>query len=243
MNTAVLDSLLNTLPDREAAMRADALQIVRADARLLLLLQTVAQSMDLADCLRRFGSDDEDEKVIRVLGMRTFNAFAASTNLALSGYGQNAVLLMRDILETVFVLGLFSYEKDLIEQWRYADDKTLRALFSPVKVRQCLETHVADTDNKRQNMYKFYSQIAVHPNMKSAILMRSEPEGDAELGPLMTRERLGNILFELGRLGAWTGEVLDRFCSDTCPTIITLKSDYRRIREHWSTTFSETISI
>lgn len=36
--------------------------------------------------------DDEDLKVIQVLGIRIFNAFAASLKLALSGYSQNSAI-------------------------------------------------------------------------------------------------------------------------------------------------------
>ena len=46
-------------------------------------------AMDLADMLRQFNSSDEDLKVAVILGMRTFNAFAASIKLMLSGYHQN----------------------------------------------------------------------------------------------------------------------------------------------------------
>lgn len=236
-------SLLRPLHDREESLRAKAVLLIEQDERLQLLLHTVAQSMDLADCLRRLGSDDENDKVIRVLAMRTFNAFAASTKLVLSGYGQNGIFLMRDILETMFILGLFSYESDLIDQWRHADKKTFRDEFRPVKVRKRLETHVADTGNKRRDMYNMYSELAVHPNMMSAILMRPDPSGLAELGPFTNRDRLGNLLFELGRLGAWTGEVLDRFCSDSWSNMSEIKRNYRDIRQQWSMTFSEIILI
>jgi hypothetical protein len=38
--------------------------------------------------LRQFNSNDEDLKVAVILGMRTFNAFAASIKLTPSGYHQ-----------------------------------------------------------------------------------------------------------------------------------------------------------
>ncbi len=63
-----------------------------------------------------------------MLGMRMFNAFGASLKLALSGYVQNGALLMRDILETVFLMDLFCGERDLIKKWRFAK-KELKADF------------------------------------------------------------------------------------------------------------------
>jgi hypothetical protein len=37
--------------------------------------------MSLLDTLRRFPTEDEDLKVIQLLGIRTFNAFASATKL------------------------------------------------------------------------------------------------------------------------------------------------------------------
>jgi hypothetical protein len=68
-------------------------------------------------------SSDENLKVAVVLGMRTFNAFAASIKLALSGYHQNSALILRDVMETVFLLDLFAGDPSLIERWRHADKK------------------------------------------------------------------------------------------------------------------------
>ena len=101
-----------------------ALELVAADQRLKLHVRVVENAMDLADLLRQVPTDDEDMKVIQVLGMRTFNAFGASLKLALSGYSQNSALIVRDILETVFLLNLFSGDRTLIGRWRVAGDRT-----------------------------------------------------------------------------------------------------------------------
>jgi hypothetical protein len=91
--------------------------------------------MDLADVLRQFETADEDLKVIQLLGMRTFNAFGASVKLALSGYSQNSALILRDVLETVFLIGYFAGDRTLIERWRFADKRARLRDFGPLKVR------------------------------------------------------------------------------------------------------------
>jgi hypothetical protein len=92
--------------------------------------------MDLADMLRQFNSSDEDLKVAVVLVMRTFNAFAASIKLTLSGYHQNSSLILRDVLETVFLLDLFAGDPSLIERWRHADKKArMKRFFSGESTR------------------------------------------------------------------------------------------------------------
>jgi hypothetical protein len=78
------------------------------DQRLAPHLPVVERAMDLADLLRQHEIDDEDLKVVQMLGMRSFNALGAGLKLALSGYHQNSALILRDILETVFLLDLFN---------------------------------------------------------------------------------------------------------------------------------------
>jgi hypothetical protein len=80
----------------EESLRAKALALVEADARLALHLDMTVHVMDLFDILRQFPTEDEDLKVIQVLGIRTFNAFASAIKLMLSGYSQKSTLILRD---------------------------------------------------------------------------------------------------------------------------------------------------
>jgi hypothetical protein len=41
----------------------------------------------------------------------------------LSGYSQNSALLLRDVMETVFLIDYFAGDRSLIERWRFADKK------------------------------------------------------------------------------------------------------------------------
>ncbi|MGR8965730.1 hypothetical protein [Rhizobium leguminosarum] len=124
---------LARLHDGEEQLRAKALDVVAGDRRLHLHLATIEAAMDLANVFRQFDTADEDLKVAQLLGMRTFNAFGASLKLALSGYGQNSALIMRDILETAFLLDLFRGDRTLIARWRVADKKARMKEFGPVK--------------------------------------------------------------------------------------------------------------
>ena len=55
--------------------------MIAVDPRLQLHLAVTEATMDMADRLRQFNSNDENLKVAVILGMRTFNAFAASIKL------------------------------------------------------------------------------------------------------------------------------------------------------------------
>jgi hypothetical protein len=75
---------LASLHSLEEEMRQKAHGMIAVDDRLHLHLAVTEAAMELADMLRKFDTSDEDLKVAQILGMRTFNAFAASTKLTLS---------------------------------------------------------------------------------------------------------------------------------------------------------------
>ena len=66
--------------------------------------------------------EDENAKAVRLLGMRLFNGCAAAFQLMVSGYYQSAAMVMRDLLETAFLLGYFRHNPGKISDWRIAND-------------------------------------------------------------------------------------------------------------------------
>ena len=108
----------HSLHEQEELLRSKALELIAANGDLALHLAIVESAMDLADLLRQVPTEGKDFKVLQILSIRTFNAFGASIKLALSGYSQNSALVMRDILETVFLTGMFSKDRSAIKLWR-----------------------------------------------------------------------------------------------------------------------------
>ncbi len=102
---------LGRLHDHEELLRAQAVTVVSENSRLLLHLAVAEQAMDLLDVFRQISTDDEDLKVVQILGLRIFNAIASAIKLMLSGYSQTSTMLLRDILETVFLVGLFRTDR------------------------------------------------------------------------------------------------------------------------------------
>src|SRR3546814_9954034 len=121
--TPALPQNLTNLHIAEELLRDKALDIVVKDERLKLHITVVEAAMDLIDVFRQFDTSDEDIKVIQVLGMRIFNALGAALKLSLSGYHQNSALILRDILETTFLIDYFSSNPEKIKCWRSADKK------------------------------------------------------------------------------------------------------------------------
>ena len=195
----------------EEELRQKALEMIAADDHRALHLAVTEAAMDLADILRQFDTADEDLKVIQILGMRTFNAFGASIKLALSGYSQNSALILRDVLETVFLLSYFAGDRSLIGRWRLADEKTRQREFGPVKLREAIDAREGFTGKKRFETYKMFSELAGHPTMKSALMMRPQRDGDAVIGPFMEATTLDAVVSEIGKLAVQVDEQLTSF--------------------------------
>ena len=237
MSGVTIPERLKRLHDYEEDLREKALGVITSDGSLQLHLHVIEQAMDLADLLRQFPTEDEDLKVIQVLGMRTFNAFCASLKLALSGYGQNSTLIMRDILETVFLLDRFSDDRALIERWRLADDKQRRKEFSPIAVRKALDKRDGFEGQKRAKIYQMFSELAAHPTMKSDRMMRPLQNDDAVSGPFVEPDSLNAVLFELGRLAIQVGTNLVRFFPESSSGLTLKRIEYANSQRHWLETF------
>ena len=228
---------LQSLHVQEKKMHGKAVELVAEHENLTLHLHVIERAMDLADLLRQVPIEDEDMKVIKMLGMRMFNAFGASVKLGLSGYGQNSALIMRDILETVFLLDLFESDRAKIEQWRVANKKELREVFSPVQVRKALDERDGFQGEKRAEVYKMFSELAAHPTMKSVSMMRPQKDGDAVIGPFIEASSLEAVLSEIGRLAVQAGEVLDRFFPKTWNTAFPARDAFAQLKGQWLETF------
>jgi hypothetical protein len=226
---------LDRLHTAEEGRRAQARLLIAGDARLQLHLAITEAAMEMADITRQFHTSDEDLKVVQILAMRTFNAFAAALKLMLSGYHQNSALILRDVLETAFLLDLFNGDRSAIERWRFADKKSRKEEFAPLKVRIALDARDDNTSNKRSEMYEMFSVLAGHPNMNSHLMMRPEKGGDAVSGPFMELTTLQAGVFEMGRLAVQVGESLDAFL----PTgwCASSRDKFGRLKREWAGTF------
>lgn len=240
MAVNVIPEKLARLHHAEEDLRGEAEVIVAADIRLAQHLHIVEHAMDLADMLRQFPTEDEDLKVIKVLGMRAFNAFGASVKLALSGYAQNSALIMRDILETVFLLDFFNGDRTAISRWRFAEKKERTRDFSPVRIRKSLDTRDGFTEMKRAQMYELFSELAAHPTMKSVYMMRPQKDGDAIIGPFIETTTVEAVLSEMGRLAVQVGEMLDRFFPATWMKGKSARLAFAQAKISWLATFHGT---
>ena len=226
-------SKLHALNAEEENLREKTLELVARDSRLQLHISVIEDAMDLANMFRQYPTNDEDEKVIQILGMRTFNDFCASLKLVLCGYYLNSAMVMRDILETVFLLDLFKGDRTQIERWRLADHKERKKKFSPAPVRETLDRRDGSRSKKRAKLYKCYSEYAAHPTMKSIFLMRCGLDGDAVSGPFIDEPHLNALLVDMGFFAVQVGDILDYFFPETWVDLLHARGTFSRGRKHW----------
>ncbi len=235
--TEVLPANLISLHQQEEALLARALALIAGNENMKLHFAVVEAAMDLADTLRQLKTSEEDLKVIQVFALRMFNAFGSSIKLALSGYNQNSALILRDVLETVFLLDYLASNRDMITRWRLADDATRQREFRPIKVREALDKRDGFTSKKRHEMYKMFSDLAGHPTMNSVLMLRPEPGGDAVIGPFIEVTGLQAILDEMGRLAVQVGDHLDRFFPPTWSEALPARHRASELKRLWLKTF------
>ncbi|WKL21553.1 hypothetical protein QYR00_07270 [Agrobacterium tumefaciens] len=233
----IIPENLERLHNAEEQLREKAFGIVGDHETLHRHIAVVEAAMDLTDIFRQFDTNDENLKVLQILGMRTFNAFGASMKLSLSGYHQNSALILRDILETVFLLNLFVQDPPLIERWRLADKKERMAQFSPLKVREALDSRDGFTSKRRFEIYELFSELAGHPNMKSAWMMRPQKDGDAVIGPFMEATALEAVVSEMGRLAIQVGEQINAAIDPLWSPALPSRASFAKLKLEWLSTF------
>ncbi len=236
----IIPENLKNLHHGEEQLREKALGIIAGHQRIKLHLGIVEAAMDLADIFRQFDTSDEDLKVAQLLGMRTFNAFGASLKLALSGYHQNSALILRDVLETVFLLDLFASDRSQIEKWRHADKKARMENFRPLKVRMALDARDGFTSQRRAEIYEMFSELAGHPTMKSAWMMRPKKDGDAVIGPFIETSALEAVVSEMGRLAVQVGEQINAFLPADWMSGQHARLGFAHLKMQWRSTFYPT---
>lgn len=227
---------LDALHDGEQELRARSCAIIAKDPKLFLHMEVTQAVMDLLDQFRQYPTEDEDLKVVQALGLRAFNALASSIKLTLSGYYQNGSLLLRDVLETSFLLDYFSTHPCVIQDWRVADRGTIGRRFKPIDIRKALDERDGFTGLKRANQYQLLSDLAGHPSMLSFRMLC--PQGmDAQLGPFVDSSVISAVFEEMGKLAVHLGEIIDRFLPAEWAPAMSARLEFARLKLDWIEAF------
>ena len=137
----------------------------------------------------------DDELTIQWLGIRLFNTCASSLKLMLAAYYQSSVMLLRDLLETGFLIDYFGIDRTKIRAWRQSTEKQRTETFSPFKVREGLDKHNNLTGKQRAKVYKVMCNYGTHPTPEGFLLVSLK--GSGEIGPFFDHKFLKAVLEEL----------------------------------------------
>lgn len=225
------------LHEGEEQLRAQSLALISADEDMRLHAEIVERGQDLLHILIHDEvHKDDDDLTIRLLGIRLFNACAASLKLLFSGYGQNAALQMRDMLETAFLLDYFQTDRALIAEWRDSDKKLRMSKFGPASVRRVLDDRDGFTERKREAAYSLMCELASHPTFVGFQMLR--PDGvNAHCGPFVETKTLKAVLSELAKLQVQAAMIFTTFIGWKSQPVADAKIAFIEAQGKWMSRF------
>jgi hypothetical protein len=216
--TAQVPENLKSLHIGEEELRQKSLDAVQADPDNLMHFEMVECVMDYLQFVRMNhleSESDEELLIIQLLGARVFNSLAAAIKLILSGYYQAAASLLRDVLETGFLLDYFSTDRSLIQKWKQASEADRKRDFNPAKIRTALDGRDGFKERKREEHYKQLSSFAAHPTFPGLGMLRPEPKADALMGPFLAPNLLEATIQELVKVAVHAGQTCRKFFKPT----------------------------
>lgn len=180
---------------RRSLAAIDASEDLSMHARMIEISMTV-----LTDFAQHHPHAEEDELVMQMLASRLFNSSAAALGLTLRGYYQGAVALMRDILETTFLMDYFWTWPEMVARWRGCDEKQRISEFPAAKTRIALDDRDGFTERGREQHYKLLCELGSHPSYRGFQMMISRPGNLVTVGPFFSEPMLGPVLYELAKV-------------------------------------------
>ena len=141
-------------------------------------------------------------------------------------------MILRDILETVFLLDRFTSDWPAVARWRLASVKQRWDEFAPVKIRQHLDRRDGFTEKKRDAAYRLLSTLAARPSVEGVAMLR--PDGrNAHLGPFLDTSILEPLLAEMSKLAAQAGEAIDSFLPSHLETVEKSARNFVEAKNLW----------
>ena len=193
---------LALLHSGEEALRAKSLARIAEHPDMAAHLAMIGRCMDLIYALLpSVKVQDANQLALGNMGIRVFNALAASIKLMMAGYYQASALQLRDILETIFLLDHFSTNVNLVTRWRSLSEKDRKREFKPTTVRTALDSRDGFTENRRTKAYDPLCKLAGHVTPEGFImLIPAQHSNNVHCGPFLENRALEATLFEAAKL-------------------------------------------
>ena len=144
---------LDNLALGEDLIRTKSKDAIMASNTLTLHTHMIERSLNILDYIvKNHVHRDEDQLIIQMLMIRLFNYGASAIKLMMAGYYQTSVMVMRDILETTFLLDYFYLNRKQIGIWRACDERERNKTFGAMKIRMALDKRDGFTERKRKSI-------------------------------------------------------------------------------------------
>lgn len=223
---------LQRLRKEEDSIRAQSLLHIDEDAALKDHLDLVHDSLDVIFAFTKdHVNTSDDELVMQRLGIRLFNSGACALSLLLTGYYQNSVLQMRDLLETGFLVDYFRTDPSQISAWQGADDRERKRRFGPVVIRDALDKRDGLEGKKREEAYRLLSNYAAHPTHAGFKLF--SPKWMSKIGPFFDETYLKALLQELTKRLPASAEAYVRSFHRLAPEIENARRQFLHRLNKW----------
>lgn len=215
---------LRKLHAAEEDLRLRGLGMVKGDEDLTRQIRLIETVMDfLQRYLNTHETTDPDEITVQHLGVRVFNAAAAALKLALGGYGQVSAGILRDILETTFLVDSFRTDRSRIAEWRNITEDKRGQAFGADAVRRYLDVRDKYTERRRRQAYMDLCRMGTHPTVQGFALLRAGDTGTPP-GPFLASNILAATINELAKLMVEVGETFEAFLPNDGPSAIEAKT-------------------
>jgi len=142
--------------------------------------------------------ETDDQLTIKYLGSRIFNFGIISYRAAISGYYQVSFSLMREFIESHFLLDYFRSNPTEIGRWKNSDDKTRKKDFSPYQLYTKLDKRDQYTGEQRKQQYQLFCENAAHASYKGFKLLTNSTN-QIETGYFLDEKKLLNSMVELSK--------------------------------------------
>ncbi len=222
----------------EEECRKKSIQSITADKDLSDHLQMIEHAMDIINIfIMQHVHTSKDELTIQCLGIRLFNDLSSSIKLLFSGYYQTATVMLRDVLETVFLLDYLKSNTELITTWAACSEEERLKSFSPVKIRIALDDRDGLTTRKREEAYKLLCRLAAHPSPEGFRMLTPIAGGDAHCGPFFEFTALKAVLSEMAKLAIQAGNQFALFFPKNTNATRGISLDFMEKQGKWCERF------
>lgn len=205
---------------------------IRSDAELTdhaAMLDAVI--VFISDLIEASIEENESELVVQRLWIRYLNSIIGGYSLIRSGIYQQGMMLIRDIVETTFLLDLFRREPSKILEWTNSTVKDRMKNFSPLRIREQLDCMDSFEGRKREKQYKFLSNFGTHPTPEGFQVF--SPNMQSKIGPFADHERFKACMQDLVKHTVYCASIICVACPTKNDDITLVKDNFLECAREW----------